>query len=139
MIEEKFGIKITDIDLEHLFEGHWKKCGKRRSGFHSAYYHPEKVIKDTIKVSDNGVWKSSWGLSGKPKLSTYFPSDLSPEEIIKKVIESFENIETIIKVHDGTRVRCFMIHNSKRIDLNLFINGNGIVETVFPLMGGEIV
>ncbi len=42
----------------------------------------------------NGVYKFKWGMFGKePKWSTFFPSDWTRQEVVKKILEARKSID----------------------------------------------
>lgn len=128
--------------INHIFEGvvneKWKSKGKNRkklvveaTGFHSECIknHAGKIIEGTrSKPDSHGVYTGSVTVNGvakkKPGISTFFPRNWKPQQIVNAINEAYRNRELV----KGDLYR----GKAGNINIRMYINKNGKIASAFP-------
>ena len=119
--------------IEHIFEGQVNKKGNA-SGYHydmientPGYIVPGTESKEdahgvyTAKVEVNGVKKS-----GNKGYSTFYPKNLSPQEVVDLINEAYNN-----KVH--VTGNTYAGDTSLGIEIDMYLDDNGKIISAFPI------
>lgn len=128
--------------VNHIFEGEvkekWKSKGSGRrklvteaTGFHSECIenHAGQIIEGTRSKPDaHGVYTGMVSVNGvakkKPGLSTFYPRDWTPQQIVNAVNEAYRNRELV----KGDLYR----GKAGSIYIRMFINENEKIASAFP-------
>lgn len=129
--------------VKHIFEGEvkekWKSKGNGRrklvteaTGFHSECIknHAGQIIEGTrSKPDSHGVYTGEVAVNGvtkrRPGLSTFYPRDWSPQQIVNAVNEAYRNKKKVgEKEYEGL---------SNGIRIKMWIGPNGKLASAFPI------
>lgn len=124
--------KFTDSAIEHIFEGNVRR-GKA-GGYHYECIENTagNVVHGTeVSVNDFGVYKAQVEANGIPKLgnggySTFFPKNMSPQEIIDAINEAYSN--KIFKI--GSR-NTYIGTSKNGMEIEMYIK-DGKIISAFP-------
>ena len=133
LIELKNTDNFMDSTIEHIFEGNVRR-GK------AGGYHYE-CIKDTagnivngteVLINDLGVYKAQVEVNGIPKsgnggYSTFFPKEMSPQDVIDSINEAYNNKVFVV----GSKNSYIGISNNG-LEIEMYINNNGKIISAFP-------
>ena len=122
-----------DSTIEHIFEGNVRR-GK------AGGYHYE-CIKDIagnivngteVLINDLGVYKAQVEVNGIPKsgnggYSTFFPKEMSPQDVIDSINEAYNNKVFVV----GSKNSYIGISNNG-LEIEMYINNNGKIISAFP-------
>jgi hypothetical protein len=121
---------FTDEGVRHVMNGTINKRGQA-TGYHyeGVPYSSGSVIKDTVTKPDaQGIYSGKVTVNGVPKraASTFFPKDLTAQQVIDAVNEAFKNRYVINgNVYKGT--------TSKGICIEMYLDDMGKIKSAFPL------
>lgn len=124
---------FTDSAIEHIFEGNIRRG--TAGGYHYECIEDTagSVIPGTEKLlNDFGVYKAQVKVNNIPKTgnggySTFYPKDLSPQEVIDSINEAYAN-RTFVK---GSRNSYVGVSNRGLI-IEMYINKEGKIISAFP-------
>ena len=133
LIELKNTNNFMDSTIEHIFEGNVRRGN-------AGGYHYE-CIKDTagnvvsgteVSLNDLGVYKAQVEVNCIPQTgnggySTFFPKDMSPQDVIDSINEAYNNRVFVV----GTRNSYIGVSNSG-LEIEMYINNNGKIISAFP-------
>ncbi|HVX00945.1 MAG TPA: EndoU domain-containing protein [Candidatus Babeliaceae bacterium] len=126
----------VDMDVKHIFMP-IIQCLQTKlalSGFHHDYLwqiqQTGAIILTDIKPLTHGAYQANWWHEGKKKCSTFFPTSWDRKKVIAKIIEAYENPSNIELCSNGS----YRIEGttSEGLDVNIFINPQGIITSAFP-------
>ena len=126
LIELKNTDNFMDSTIEHIFEGNVRR-GKVGG------YHYE-CIKDTagnivngteVLINDLGVYKAQVEVNGIPKsgnggYSTFFPKEMSPQDVIDSINEAYNNKVFVV----GSK-NSYIGTSNNGLEIEMYINNNG--------------
>lgn len=150
----QFKGELIDIRPRHLFQPdirtYTTKFGDVKKGF-SGWHHdlrkaifknkkfhgyPMEIIK--MERGKHGVYRFKWGMFGKePKWSTFFPSDWTRQEVVKKILEARKSIEKykiVFKKQPDKDVYRAVGYTKEGIRIRFVKNSKGKITTIFPEM-----
>ncbi len=129
--------------VNHIFEGEvkekWKSKGNGRrklvveaTGFHSECIenHAGQIIEGTrSKPDSHGVYTGEVTVNGvakrKPGLSTFYPRDWTPQQIVNAVNEAYRSKKKVgEREYEG---------QSNGIKIKMWIGPNGKIASAFPI------
>ena len=124
---------FTDKAIEHIFDGNVTR-GKA-GGYHYECIEDSagKVITGTEQgVNELGVYKAKVQIDGIDKsanngYSTFFPKDMSPQEVVDTVNEAYENKVFV----EGTR-NTYIGSANNGLEVEMYINKNEQIISAFP-------
>ena len=133
LIELKNTDNFMDSTIEHIFEGNVRR-GK------AGGYHYE-CIKDTagnivngteVLINDLGVYKAQVEVNGIPKsgnggYSTFFPKEMSPQDVIDSINEAYNNKVFVV----GSK-NSYIGTSNNGLEIEMYINNNGKIISAFP-------
>lgn len=133
LIELKNTDNFMDSTIEHIFEGNVRR-GK------AGGYHYE-CIKDTagnivngteVSINDLGVYKAQVEVNGIPKsgnggYSTFFPKEMSPQDVIDSINEAYNNKVFVV----GSK-NSYIGTSNNGLEIEMYINKNGKIISAFP-------
>lgn len=133
LIELKNTDNFMDSTIEHIFEGNVRR-GK------AGGYHYER-IKDTagnivngteVLINDLGVYKAQVEVNGIPKsgnggYSTFFPKEMSPQDVIDSINEAYNNKVFVV----GSK-NSYIGTSNNGLEIEMYINNNGKIISAFP-------
>ena len=122
--------------LEHIFKGNINKRGNA-TGYHYEGYEDAlgKVVSGTrSKVDDLGVYRAKVEVDGITKVgySTFFPENMTPQEIVDLINEAYDNCEIIL----GTDKYAGLASNG--LEIHMYLDDAGKITTAFPIYKGVI-
>ncbi len=125
---------FTDSAIEHIFEGQVNVRGKA-VGYH--YEGIESTAGNAVPgtellANEFGVYKAQVEVNGIPKtakggFSTFFPKDMSPQQVVSAINEAYGNRVLV----EGSRNTYQGVSNSG-IKINMFIDESGNIISAFP-------
>ena len=125
-------LKISDnikVNLpEHIFEGDVTKKGKA-TGYHSEVItNNSEVVRVTKQADKYGVYEAKVSVNGVEKggVSTMYPKDWSPQQIMNEVQHAYENME----LYKGTNIFRGEASNGMKIEMRI---KNGKIESAYPV------
>ncbi|SHE61975.1 minor capsid protein [Clostridium fallax] len=115
--------------IKHILEGEINKRGKA-VGFHMENMPTKKgeIIEETkSKVNKNGIYNAKVIIEGIPKIakSTFFPIDMTPQEIVNAINEAYySRIETPTNEFIG--------NTSYGFKIGMYLDDKGNIMTAYP-------
>lgn len=119
--------------IKHILEGEVNKHGKA-VGFHMENIPTAKgkIIGNKTPVDKNGVYKAKVEVNGVVKVakSTFFPTNMNPQQIVNVINEAYENREPhfIKNMMKGM--------SSHGFEIGMYLDKDGKIATAFPLKEG---
>ncbi len=118
--------------IEHIFEGTVNKKGEA-SGYHYDGIEGTagEIIDGTKSAPDkNGVYEAQVTVNGIKKsgnggYSTFYPEDLSPQEVVDMINEAYENRE-----HIGGNTYAGVAGD---IEIDMYLTDDGMIISAFPI------
>lgn len=117
--------------IKHILEGEINRRGKA-VGFHMENMPTKKgrIIESTRSIKDkNGVYSAKVEVNGilKDAKSSFFPTNMIPQQIVNAINESYENREPhfIRNMMKGK--------TSYGFEIGMYLDRNGKISTAFPL------
>ncbi len=152
LLHMQFKGELIDIRPRHLFQpdiktyttkfgevkrsiGGWhhdlKKTIFKNKKFHG---HPIEIL--NVVQGKNGIYQFEWSMFGKrPKPSTFFPSDWTRQEVVKKILEARKNIEKykapFVKQDSGRFIRSGFTKEGIKISFIVDKHKKNII-TIYP-------
>lgn len=97
--------------------------------------HPIEIF--NMMQDKNGVYEFDWSMFGKrSKPSTFFPSDWTRQEVVKKILEARKNIEKYKIPFEQQKNGNFfaMGYTKEGIKVKFVKDSKGRIVTIHPLM-----
>lgn len=125
---------FNNTAIEYIFKGNLDRNGNA-GGYHyeEIIGTPGKTISGTeLPENSYGVYKAQVQVNGNNKsanngYSTFFPKDMSPQEVVDAINEAYGNKVFV----SGTR-NTYEGISSGGIVISMYINGNGKIISAFP-------
>jgi SPP1 gp7 family putative phage head morphogenesis protein len=116
--------------IKHILEGEINKRGKA-VGFHLENLPTAKgkIIGQKTPEDKNGIYKAKVEVDGvvKDAKSTFFPTDMIPQQIVNAINEAYKNKEPYF-------IKSMMKgKTSYGFDIGMYLDQNGKITTAFPL------
>lgn len=117
--------------IKHILEGEINRRGKA-VGFHMENMPTRKgrIIESTRSIKDkNGVYSAKVKVNGilKDAKSSFFPTNMIPQQIVNAINEAYENREPHF-------IRAMMKgKTSYGFEIGMYLDRNGKISTAFPL------
>ncbi|WP_282804568.1 minor capsid protein [Clostridium tetani] len=129
---EKFASRKV---IKHILEGELNKNNPRRIkavGFHMENMPTKKgeIIESTrSKIDKNGVYSAKVIIDGFPKIakSTFFPANMTPQQIVNSINEAYLTIE----LYKGEMMKGTAKNG---LNIGMYLDKDGKISTAFPLM-----
>ena len=125
---------FTDSAIEHIFEGQVNGRGKA-VGYHYDGIEGTagKIVMGTnLPANELGVYKAQVEVKGIPKISnggfsTFFPKDMSPQEVVDTINEAYSNR---IFEHGNT----YSGITKSGMEIEMFLNKDEKIISSFPIL-----
>lgn len=123
--------------LEHIFEGEINRRGDA-VGFHKEGMDSSKgrIIDGTETTpNEQGVYQGKVEIDGVEKTgnggySTFFPKDLSPQEVVDSINEAYDS-----RVHDCGNT--YIGTSDSGLEIGMYIDSNDKIISAFPILDEE--
>ena len=122
---------LRDSAIEHIFEG--QVNGSKGYHYDGIDFTAGKIVPGTeTPINKNGVYKAQVEIGGVPKSgnggwSTFFPKDMSPQEVVDAINEAYDNCDLV----PGTR-NTYRGVTLKGLRIEMYLDKNNKIISAFP-------
>lgn len=86
-----------------------------------------KVVRNIKEPNQYGVYEAVIEVNGKNKISSFFPKDWTPQQVIDAIQEAFDNC----KLMDGKAYK-YTGYASNGMEIQMYIQNN-VITSAFPI------
>lgn len=123
--------------IEHIFNGEINRRGQA-VGYHyeGIEESPGNIIEGTKNEPDkNGVYIASVEVDGIAKsgnggMSTFYPDNMSPQEVIDAINEAYDN-------RVNTRCNTYVGESENGLGITMYLDANDKIISAFPIYEGD--
>lgn len=150
LLNMQFGKALVEIRPRHIFQPDIRISEKTLRPYSTGWHHDLKKIifknkmfkSNPIEVLNMrkgpfGTYELDWRMFGREKTSSFFPSDWTRQEVVKKILEARQHIEKykIPFEKQLNKKRSQAIGYTKE-GMKIFFakNNEGIIVTIYPLI-----